>query len=86
MTLDQIKKANERVRIVRLGMQQESLNRLAELGLVEGQELVFIKRAPLGDPIEIMVMDYNLSIRKSEARFIEVEPVASGVAGLKEKP
>ncbi|MCB1190756.1 MAG: ferrous iron transport protein A [Leptospiraceae bacterium] len=50
----------------------ESIERLVELGLVIGEEVLMIKKAPLGDPLEIKVMNYNLCIRKSEASFIEI--------------
>lgn len=54
--------------------------RLAELGLIRGQTVRFIKKAPLGDPIEIKIMNYNLCIRKKDASQILCEPVeATGV-------
>ena len=52
--------------------QDETFYRLAELGLIEGTQITFLKRAPLGDPIEIRVMNYDLCLRSSEASQIEV--------------
>lgn len=46
---------------------------LMELGLMVGTQVTLIKSAPLGDPIEIKVRGYFLSIRRSEAQFILVE-------------
>lgn len=47
--------------------------RLAELGLTPGTQVQLCRRAPLGDPIEIFLRGYALSIRLREARQIEVE-------------
>lgn len=46
---------------------------LMELGLMIGTQVTLIKSAPLGDPIEIKIRGYFLSIRRSEAQFILVE-------------
>ncbi|NJE00266.1 ferrous iron transport protein A [Thermococcus sp. LS1] len=47
--------------------------RFAAMGLSRGTELKVLKRAPLGDPIEVEVRGYKLSLRLEEAKFIEVE-------------
>jgi Fe2+ transport system protein FeoA len=44
-----------------------------EMGLLEGQEIAFLFKAPFGDPIAIEVNDYVLSLRLDEAQYIEVE-------------
>ncbi|ABL78374.1 FeoA family protein [Thermofilum pendens] len=46
--------------------------RLLDMGLVKGTEVVVIRRAPLGDPIELLVKGYNLSIRKAESDYVYV--------------
>ncbi len=46
--------------------------RLMEMGLIEGSPVRVVRLAPLGDPMEIVVEDARLSIRKSEARHIFV--------------
>ncbi len=47
--------------------------RFMDMGIVEGTKLHFIKVAPLGDPLQISVKSYELSIRKEDAANIEVE-------------
>jgi Fe2+ transport system protein FeoA len=47
--------------------------RLLDMGLVPGTEVAVQRMAPLGDPVEIRVKGYNLSLRKEEAESIEVE-------------
>jgi ferrous iron transport protein A len=52
---------------------EESLVRLYEMGLLEGQKLRVIKKAPLGDPLEVQTMNMFLCIRKKDAEQIIVE-------------
>jgi ferrous iron transport protein A len=47
--------------------------RIMDMGITRGVEVYVRKVAPLGDPIEITVRDYELSIRKGDAELIEVE-------------
>ncbi|MFV1995125.1 MAG: ferrous iron transport protein A [Verrucomicrobiales bacterium] len=54
-----------------------SFMRLRELGLLPGTEVEIIRRAPLGDPIEISVRGSLLSIRTQEAREIAIEPLVA---------
>jgi len=49
--------------------------RLLDMGLVSGSEIQMERVAPLGDPIEIKVKGYNLSLRKEEANSIRVEVI-----------
>jgi ferrous iron transport protein A len=51
-----------------------SFVRLQEMGLLPGTTVTLVRTAPLGDPIEIKVRGYHLSLRKSEAEFVLVEP------------
>lgn len=46
---------------------------LMDLGLIKGTPFTVVKVAPLGDPIEITVRGYELSIRKEEAAIVEVQ-------------
>ncbi|MGD8454046.1 MAG: ferrous iron transport protein A [Phycisphaerae bacterium] len=48
-------------------------HRLMEMGLIEGTEVQVIGRAPLGDPLQIRLGDYELSLRSSEADLVEVD-------------
>lgn len=59
------------------GFQGESrLNeRLMELGIVPGTQVLLKRFAPLGDPMEITVRGYSLSIRKEDARQILISPI-----------
>ncbi len=47
--------------------------RIMDMGITKGCSITVIKAAPLGDPLEISVRGYDLSIRKSEAELIEIE-------------
>lgn len=47
--------------------------RLFDMGVTPGAELALKKKAPLGDPIEIMIRGYELTLRKTEAACVEVE-------------
>lgn len=47
--------------------------RILDMGLIRGTRLEMIKKAPLGDPIEIKLKGYDLSLRKTEAALVEVE-------------
>jgi len=51
--------------------------RLREMGLLPGTPITLVRTAPLGDPIELKVRGYRLSLRLSEARQIMVEPTAA---------
>ena len=51
--------------------------RLLEMGLTKGSSVEFIRTAPMGDPIEILVRGYRLSLRKQEAESVLVERVIS---------
>jgi ferrous iron transport protein A len=57
-----------------LGDDELSL-RLMEMGLIPGTEVQVLGVAPLGDPIEIELRGYRLSLRRSEGERVEVEPV-----------
>jgi ferrous iron transport protein A len=63
------------VRCVVSGFRQEGPEqfRLMEMGLLPGTELRFVRCAPLGDPLEVELRGYHLSLRRSEAETILVE-------------
>ncbi len=50
--------------------------RLREMGLVTGTRVTLVRTAPLGDPLELKVRGYHLTMRKAEAAEILVEPAA----------
>jgi len=66
----------ERGRILRISAVGPLKRRLMDMGVLVGVEVRVEKIAPLGDPIEITVKNYKLSLRKSEAEGIAVEVVA----------
>jgi ferrous iron transport protein A len=49
--------------------------RLMEMGLIEGAEVEVVCRAPLGDPLQLRVGDYDLSLRSSDAAIIDVTTI-----------
>ncbi len=52
-----------------------ALRRLMDMGLTPGSRIKVVRKAPLGDPIELEIRGYNLSLRKDEAELILVEVV-----------
>jgi Fe2+ transport system protein FeoA len=71
-TLDTLK-IGESARIVSIRLPASEAQRLTEMGLTAGASVKVQKLAPLGDPMEIVVRGYHLSLRKSEAAGIEIE-------------
>jgi DtxR family Mn-dependent transcriptional regulator len=65
--------AGQRGIVVRVGGKGPARRRMMDMGLVPGSEVEVVRVAPLGDPIEFTVKGYSLSLRKSEAKAIEVE-------------
>lgn len=61
------------VRVVKVGGGGPIKRRIMDMGITKGVEIFVRKVAPLGDPLEITVRGYELSIRKEDADFIEVE-------------
>ena len=68
-------KVGDIVRVTKMGAKGDVRFRLLDMGLVKGVELTVIRTAPLGDPIEVMINGFYLSLRLEEARGIEVELV-----------
>ena len=66
-------KVGETVRIIKLHGEGATKRRIMDMGLTKGVEVFVRKVAPLGDPIEVTVRGYELSIRKADAEMIEVE-------------
>ena len=63
----------ETVRVVKLHGEGAVKRRIMDMGLTKGVEVSVRKVAPLGDPIDVNVRGYELSIRKADADMIEVE-------------
>ena len=60
-------------RVLRVAGQPAARQRLQEMGLVRGTTVQFVRAAPLGDPIEIRLRGYHLSLRRQEAEAVIVE-------------
>jgi ferrous iron transport protein A len=71
MTLAQLS-PGEKGRIVAVAGAGPLRRRLMDMGLLPGQEIRVEKIAPLGDPIEVIVRSYTLSLRRNEAEGVEV--------------
>ena len=67
---------NQSARILALDATHPYALRLAELGLIKGQTLRVKRYAPLGDPVFIHLMNYDLCLRVRDARSVFVEPIA----------
>ena len=63
------------VRVVRLHGEGAVKRRIMDMGITKGVSVYVRKVAPLGDPVEVTVRGYELSIRKADADMIEVEPI-----------
>ena len=68
-------KVGDTARVVKLYGEGAVKRRIMDMGLTKGVDVQIRKVAPLGDPIEVTVRGYELSIRKGEAEIIEVETV-----------
>lgn len=66
---------HSRGRVVSIRDVDEVSARLLEMGVTPGVEVAIVGCAPLGDPLELELRGYRLSIRRSEAQRIEVEPL-----------
>ena len=71
-TLNQLSEGEEG-RVVRIGGRGAIRQRLMDMGITRGTKVLLKRRAPLGDPLQIAVMGYDLAIREAEARYIEVD-------------
>ncbi|MGN1388610.1 MAG: ferrous iron transport protein A [Bulleidia sp.] len=65
-------KIGSTVKVVRLNGEGAVKRRIMDMGITKGVEIYVRKVAPLGDPIEVTVRNYELSIRKKDAEMIEV--------------
>ena len=66
-------KIGETVKVVKLHGEGATKRRIMDMGLTKGVEVYIRNVAPLGDPVEITVRGYELSLRKADADMIEVE-------------
>ena len=66
-------KIGDTVKVVKLHGEGAVKRRIMDMGITKGAEIFVRKVAPLGDPIEVTVRGYELSLRKADAEMIEVE-------------
>ena len=66
-------KIGDTLKVVKLHGEGAVKRRIMDMGITRGVEVVVRKVAPLGDPVEVTVRGYELSIRKADAEMIEVE-------------
>jgi ferrous iron transport protein A len=74
VTLDELA-VGARARVAGVGGERSSMLRLMELGLLPGTAVEVVRVAPLGDPLEIRLRGYSLSIRKQLAEAVELTAV-----------
>ena len=72
MNLKEVK-VGDTVKVVKLTGQGATKRRIMDMGITKGVEVYVRKDAPLGDPVEVTVRGYELSLRKADAAMIEVE-------------
>ena len=75
MTLKEVK-PGQTVTVQKLNGEGAVKRRLMDMGITKGVEVFVRKVAPLGDPVEVTVRGYELSIRKADAELIDVEEVS----------
>ena len=66
-------KIGDTVKVVKLHGEGAVKRRIMDMGITKGTEIFLRKVAPLGDPIEVTVRGYELSVRKADAEMIEVD-------------
>lgn len=71
-TLKEVK-VGQTVKVVKLHGEGAVKRRIMDMGITRGVDIYIRKAAPLGDPIEITVRGYELSLRKADAEMVEVQ-------------
>ena len=66
-------KIGETVKVVKLHGEGAIKRRIMDMGITKGNEVYVRKVAPLGDPVEVTVRGYELSLRKADAEMIEIQ-------------
>ncbi len=66
-------KVGETVKVIKLHGEGAVKRRIMDMGITKGIEVYIRKAAPLGDPVEVTVRGYELSLRKADAEMIEIE-------------
>ena len=66
-------KCGDTVKVLNLHGEGAVKRRIMDMGITKGTEIYVRKVAPLGDPVEVMVRGYELSLRKADAEMIEIQ-------------
>ena len=74
MTLDEIRPGQE-CRIMKVNIGGATGQRLMDMGFIPGTKIHVIRNAPLVDPVEFSIRGYHVSLRHSEAKGVEVDPL-----------
>ena len=74
MNLSEVQ-VGQTVKVVKVHGEGPVRRRIMDMGITKGQKIYVQKVAPLGDPIEITIRNYELSVRKADCEMIEVEPL-----------
>lgn len=80
MTLDELA-TGQSARVVKLGGNGALRRRLMEMGITPAAVVQAVRRAPMGDPLDIKVRGYHLSLRKEEAATVEIEAAGAAAGG-----
>ncbi len=80
-TLDQFAIGEQGI-VTSVGGEGKIKRRLFDMGITPGAEVLLRKRAPLGDPLEITVRSYELSLRKTEAQCVTLRVADKTTAGV----
>ena len=74
MTLREVR-VGQSAKVLKLNGTGPVKRRIMDMGITKGQAIKVIRVAPLGDPMEVTVRNYQLSVRKADAEMVEVELV-----------
>ncbi|MDO5331003.1 MAG: ferrous iron transport protein A [Bacillota bacterium] len=80
MTLNEVAIGSS-VKVSKVNGEGKLRRRLFDMGVTPGAEIYLRKKAPLGDPLEVTLRGYELTLRLAEAQFVEVELVSSPEGG-----
>ena len=70
-------KVGETVKVTKITGVGPIKRRIMDMGITKGVEIYIRKLAPLGDPVEVTIRGYELSVRKEDAKMVEVEAVTA---------
>ena len=68
-------RVGQTVKVVKVHGEGPVRRRIMDMGITKGKSIYVRKVAPLGDPVEITIRNYELSVRKADCEMVEVEPL-----------